>query len=309
MGDDDQTIYAWRLADVRRMLNFTHTYPAARRVVLATNYRCPPVVVRCARRLIEANRERIPKPIVPGTIDGDPPQISAVDTAQDQLAPLVDLATRAGSRSERLCFLARTRAELEPIRLALLQAGVAHACSLPWPLDARPVTALIAALSRQSPGDPPFESLRRLRRAHGWDRSTHDEALAEEELNALDVLLGWAAAEATVESFLGRVDDARRRMAAVSDAEAPVELVTVHGAKGREWETVVVLGYEEERFPNRRALVDAAEPERALEEERRLAYVAVTRARRRLMLAFDPARPSRFLAEMGLTAQPRVRRR
>jgi DNA helicase-2/ATP-dependent DNA helicase PcrA len=70
-----------------------------------------------------------------------------------------------------------------------------------------------------------------------------------------------------------------------------------------------VLGYEEERFPNRRALVDAAEPERALEEERRLAYVAVTRARRRLMLAFDPARPSRFLAEMGLTAQPRVRRR
>jgi len=75
--------------------------------------------------------------------------------------------------------------------------------------------------------------------------------------------------------------------------------VTVHGAKGREWDTVVIVGFEEERFPNRRALLGAALPERAIEEERRLAYVALTRARGRLVLAFDPARPSRFLGEMG----------
>jgi superfamily I DNA/RNA helicase len=61
---------------------------------------------------------------------------------------------------------------------------------------------------------------------------------------------------------------------------------------------------EEERFPNRRALVDAVDPARALEEERRLAYVALTRATRRLILAFDPARPSRFLEEMGLVLPP-----
>jgi DNA helicase-2/ATP-dependent DNA helicase PcrA len=76
--------------------------------------------------------------------------------------------------------------------------------------------------------------------------------------------------------------------------------VTVHGAKGREWQTVVLLGIEEERFPNRRALVGADDPARALEEERRLAYVAVTRATERLILAYDPARPSRFLGEMGV---------
>jgi DNA helicase-2/ATP-dependent DNA helicase PcrA len=87
-----------------------------------------------------------------------------------------------------------------------------------------------------------------------------------------------------------------------------VELVTVHGAKGREWQTVVVLGMEEERFPNRRALVDAADPDRAVEEERRLAYVALTRATRCLILAFDPARPSRFLVEMGLLPQGSPRR-
>jgi superfamily I DNA/RNA helicase len=61
---------------------------------------------------------------------------------------------------------------------------------------------------------------------------------------------------------------------------------------------VVVLGLEVERFPNQRSLDDAIEPARALEEERRLAYVAVTRARRGLVLAYDPERPSPFVAEL-----------
>jgi superfamily I DNA/RNA helicase len=88
-------------------------------------------------------------------------------------------------------------------------------------------------------------------------------------------------------------------MAALRVPDAPVELATVHAAKGREWETVVLLGFEEDRIPNRRSLLDADDPERAREEERRLAYVALTRATRRLVLAFDPVRPSPFLQEMG----------
>ena len=68
---------------------------------------------------------------------------------------------------------------------------------------------------------------------------------------------------------------------------------------------MVVLGLEVDRFPNRRALIDAADPVRALEEERRLAYVAVTRCREVLILAFDPERPSPFVAElMGDRAAP-----
>jgi DNA helicase-2/ATP-dependent DNA helicase PcrA len=94
-------------------------------------------------------------------------------------------------------------------------------------------------------------------------------------------------------------DAARAHLAALMRDDALVELTTVHGAKGREWETVVIVGWEEDRFPNRRALLGATDPDRALEEERRLAYVAVTRATRQLILAFDPARPSPFLAEMG----------
>jgi superfamily I DNA/RNA helicase len=62
---------------------------------------------------------------------------------------------------------------------------------------------------------------------------------------------------------------------------------------------------EVDRFPNRRAIVDALDPARALEEERRLAYVAVTRCRRNLVVAFDPDRPSPFVAEMIGSAAPR----
>jgi DNA helicase-2/ATP-dependent DNA helicase PcrA len=133
----------------------------------------------------------------------------------------------------------------------------------------------------------------------GWRRGDGDDALGDDDHAAIDALLGWASAFARLDRFLAAGDEVLARLSRLRDPTALIELVTVHGAKGREWPTVVVIGFEEERFPNRRALQGAADPERALEEERRLAYVALTRATRRLVLAFDPARPSRFLEEMG----------
>jgi superfamily I DNA/RNA helicase len=145
----------------------------------------------------------------------------------------------------------------------------------------------------------PFPALSELRTARGWRRADGDDTLGDEEHAALDALLGWSVRLRTAAELIAGYDRARGILAALTDAEAPIELVTVHGAKGREWPLVVIVGFEEERFPNRRALVDARDPRRALEEERRLAYVALTRATRRLVLAFDPVRPSRFLGEMG----------
>jgi DNA helicase-2/ATP-dependent DNA helicase PcrA len=151
--------------------------------------------------------------------------------------------------------------------------------------------------------------LLRLRAGRGWRRADADDAFGDDDHAALDALLGWAVGFSSAERFLAGYDAARERLVALRDPAAPIELVTVHGAKGREWSLVTIVGFEDERFPNRRALVDARDPERALEEERRLAYVALTRATRRLVLAFDPERPSRFLAEMGATGPPPAQRR
>jgi DNA helicase-2/ATP-dependent DNA helicase PcrA len=300
VGDDDQTIYAWRLADVRRMLGFADDYPDARRVQLATNYRCPPAVVAASRKLIATNAERFEKRIdpIPGR-RADPDAIVMVASHGPEWADrLAALAAAEGARGG-CCILARTRAELTPVGLALLRAGQPHATRVPTPLEAEPVRALLDGARRLPPSEPPFAALLRLRAMRGWRRADGDDALGDDDHAAIDALLGWAVAFPRVDRFLEAGDEVAARLARLRDPAAPIELVTVHGAKGREWPTVVVIGFEEERFPNRRALLGAADPGRAIEEERRLAYVALTRATRRLVLAFDPARPSRFLAEMG----------
>jgi superfamily I DNA/RNA helicase len=300
VGDDDQTIYAWRLADVRRILGFADLYPGAVRVQLATNYRCPPAVVTASRRLIGVNEERFEKLIAPAPErleEAGSVVMVATDGHDwpDRLAAL----TAAESAKGGCCVLARTRAELTPVALALLRAGLRHATGLATPLESEPVRAMLDAARRLPPAEAPFLALTRMRAIRGWRRGDGDDALGDDDHAAIDALLGWAAAFARLDLFLAAGERMLARLTALRDPAAPIELVTVHGAKGREWPTVIVIGFEEERFPNRRALLGAADPQRALEEERRLGYVALTRATKRLVLAFDPARPSRFLEEMG----------
>ncbi|MEO8251954.1 MAG: ATP-dependent helicase [Chloroflexota bacterium] len=301
VGDDDQTIYAWRLADVRRILGFSQLYPTTQRVQLATNYRCPWDVVAASRRLIAVNLERFEKRIDPAADRrGDEAAIVMTATAAyDWPDRLAALAAEEAAHGGGCCILARTRAELTPVALALLRAGQAHATRLSTPLEAEKVQVLLDAARRLPGGESPFPILLRLRAERGWRRGDEDDAVGDDDHAAIDALLGWAAAFPRLDRFVKAGDEMLARLTALRDPTAPIELVTVHGAKGREWPTVVVIGFEEERFPNRRALIGAADPVRALEEERRLAYVALTRATQRLVLAFDPARPSRFLEEMG----------
>jgi superfamily I DNA/RNA helicase len=302
VGDDDQTIYAWRLADVRRILTFESTYRAAQRVQLATNYRCPAPVVAASRRLIDVNAERFPKRIdwAPGAADARDSIVAVRTDVPDWPERLATLAVSATQDGGTFCFLARTRGELWPPLLALVRAGVPHTTTVPAPIQAEAVQAIVRAARAQPAEAPPFDVLLGLRAAHGWRRAGGDDALGDDEHAALDALLGWTVGFRDLGSFLAAHDTALARLERLRVPDASIELTTVHGAKGREWQSVVVLGMEEERFPNRRALLDAADAARALEEERRLGYVALTRATRQLILAFDPARPSRFLAEMGV---------
>ena len=87
-----------------------------------------------------------------------------------------------------------------------------------------------------------------------------------------------------------------------------MSLATAHSTKGAEFDHVAVVGLEEGRFPSARAVAEAEDARRAYEEERRLGYVAWTRARRSLTLSYDPQVPSPFLLEaftaeeLGLTS-------
>jgi superfamily I DNA/RNA helicase len=107
-------------------------------------------------------------------------------------------------------------------------------------------------------------------------------------------MLGWAAVRPSIAELRAAIADRRRELAALRRDDANLTLATAHGTKGLEWDHVLVLA---DGFPGRRSISDATEPERALEEERRLAYVAWTRARRSLTLLYDPQAPSPFLLE------------
>jgi superfamily I DNA/RNA helicase len=110
-------------------------------------------------------------------------------------------------------------------------------------------------------------------------------------------LLAWAAGLESPAELPDAIDRAARLDAGLHTDDARLVLATMHTTKGLEFDHVAVIGLDEGGFPSERTLSEAEDRNRALEEERRLAYVAWTRARRSLLLVFDPSAPSVFLRE------------
>jgi DNA helicase II / ATP-dependent DNA helicase PcrA len=334
VGDDDQSIYGWRLADVRRVLGLAAALPGLRRVDLEVNYRCPAPVVAAAVRLVEHNAERFekrvrPRPGAPGRL-----VLAPAATARDPASEM-RAAARAmdgwpaddGSRA----ILARTRRELLPAAALALDRGI--------PFRADGVTLLledprldgILEEAANAPGPTPL-----LVRLGGVAaaRTSRDEAVlagpaATDERSGIDhvdvhaagrapsdaldlddpgpeaatlddllaALLAWAAAYTSLAALTAAIAVARSRLAALRAADPLLTLATAHATKGLEFDHVAVIGMSEGRFPSPRSLAEGGDPTRALEEERRLAYVAWTRARRTLTLVYEPGSPSRFLEE------------
>jgi len=289
VGDDDQSIYGWRLADVRRLLGLAETsLPDLRRVDLETNYRCPAPVLARAVRLVEHNVERFAKviragPNATGSLVLAPTTADDVDRAEAVLRSWpadADGGTRA--------VLARTNRELLPVAVAALRLGGAfRAAELELPVESPRVDELLAlARTRDTPPSaPPVLALGDVRREAG-----RRDPIA-------GALLGWAAGSHSLDDLAQRIDATRSAIAELRRDDAPLSLATAHGTKGLEFDHVAVIGLDEGRFPSARSVAEAVEPERALEEERRLAYVAWTRARRTLTLVYDPGAPSQFLLE------------
>jgi superfamily I DNA/RNA helicase len=310
VGDDDQSIYGWRLADVRRVLGLAAQLPGLRRVDLEVNYRCPAVVLERAVRLVEVNRERFVKRIRPGPM----------------AAGRLVLAPDAGEETERVrrvlaawpaddgddatrAFLARTNRELLPAAAVLLERGVPfRAARIAWPLESPFLDELLASVAATDPRLPLLVRIGLVRDSLPVDEPAQngdDDVPAFTRAEVATALLAWAAAYPDPGALTAAIAERRTRLVELRRDDALVTLATAHSTKGLEFDHVAVLA---DGFPAHRSVAEAAEPERELEEERRLAYVAWTRARRSLTLVYDPLAPSRFLleaftpAELGLAA-------
>ena len=286
VGDDDQSIYGWRLADVRRVLALDALLPGLRRVDLAVNHRCPAPVVERAVRLIEHNRERFAKAIRPR--DGAPGSLVLAPDASDEPARTVRLIRSWPDDDGTRAILARTNRELQPAVLAALALGVAfRAPSVRLPIDDPGLDELLERVECETdPAAPLLVRLAAIRRA-----------VAGSDLDLMTALLLWAPPFTTLADLTAAIGAVRGRLAALRRDDATLALATAHATKGAEFDHVAVVGMEAGRFPSGRAVGEATDPDRALEEERRLAYVAWTRARRSLTLSYDPAGPSPFLRE------------
>jgi superfamily I DNA/RNA helicase len=307
VGDDDQSIYGWRLADVRRVLGLASDLAGLRRVDLAVNYRCPAPVLARAVRLVEHNRERFAKSIRPGPGASGRLILAPAPVATDPLPRLLAAWPQDGTSR---AVLARTRRELLPAVAACLAGGIAfRADGVPLPLEDARVDGLVAAAASSRSALPVAARVVAAARAGGVPppaAPTPEDPDPETTWTDAEIaaaVTGWAVRLAPDEDLAGAIARARARLAELRRPDAALTLATAHATKGLEWDLVAVLGMTEGRFPSARSLADAADPARALEEERRLAYVAWTRARRSLTLIYDPAAPSPFMLEAFDTAE------
>ena len=305
VGDDDQSIYGWRLADVRRILGLADLLPGLRRFDLETNYRCPAVVVDRADRLIRVNVERFAKRVRPRS---DAPGVIALaaDASEDDERAERVLASWP-TEAATFAFLARTNRNLHPAAVAAVRRGVPfRAADMTLIVESAHLDALLQAAagidgSQRSRDGTAAGVLPALATALGAmvrdDEPDEDPDGNPSRSAVAAALLAWAAPYPTFHALRAAVEGFREAIARLRRDDAVLDLATAHATKGLEFDHVAVVDMDDGRFPSGRALAEASDVHRAMEEERRLAYVAWTRARRTLTLVYDPAAPSSFLAE------------
>ena len=289
VGDDDQSIYGWRLADVRRVLAIGASLPGLRRVDLEVNHRCPAPVVERAVRLIGHNQERFEKVIRPRA--DAPGAVVLAPDAGDEPERTARLLRSWPDDGGTRAVLARTNRELRPVVLAAMELGLPfRAPSVELLVDDPRLDDVFERVDAETPADLPL-----LVRLGRFRSSLPAEPWVDRELAA--ALSAWAPPYCDVPTLRAAIQATRARLAELRRDDARLSLATAHSTKGAEFDHVAVVGMEEGRFPSGRAVADAEDPVRAYEEERRLGYVAWTRARRTLTLSYDPAVPSPFLLE------------
>jgi DNA helicase II / ATP-dependent DNA helicase PcrA len=326
VGDEDQTIYTFTGATSSFLTAFAARWPGAREVTLVRNYRSTPQVLALANRLLAA--EGRTKRLEATRGDGPEPQITRHASADVELTALTTgIRERLGEgiAPSEVAVLVRTNAQLAPIEEALTRAGVAYVVRGLRFYDRPEVRGAVTALRRPPALDAHGVRLlaairERWTDALGYEAGAIAEGNeAQERQASLDTLLaiveGLTRGDPHIE--LGAVlADLEARAAHEKGGSADgVNLLTLHRAKGLEWDAVFLPALEEGGLPIRQAIDD----DEALAEERRLLYVGLTRARTHLALSWAERRetrgresrrqPSRFLLDLRPRPAPGSRLR
>jgi DNA helicase-2/ATP-dependent DNA helicase PcrA len=385
VGDDDQSIYSWRGAEVGNILRFEKDFPGAAIVRLESNYRSTPQILAAASGLIAHNEGRLGKTLRPGgnAPDGDKVQVRGVWDGDEEARIVVDeieALQRAGTSLAQMAVLVRAGFQTRAFEERLITCGVPYRviggprfyerqeirdAIAYFRVIAQPADDLaferIINVPKRGLGDATLQAMHVLARRqsvplteaarqlcetdelkpkprgtvaalladfHRWRSLLDAMPAAELAATILDdsgYVAMWKAdkapeAEGRVENLKELVGSLEEfdslggfleHVALVMDNEENttterVSLMTLHGAKGLEFDCVFLPGWEEGVFPHQKALGDNGAA--GLEEERRLAYVGITRARKRVMISFAANRriynqwqssvPSRFLDEL-----------
>ena len=273
VGDARQAIYSWNGADPRFLTGFAARFPGATVVHLDDNHRSTPQVVAVANAVLDGMGGH---PLRAAGADGPMPTVTAYTTDAEEVRSVVRALRRRGGPGHwsDLAVLARTNAQLVAFEEALQAAAIPHRLrGASAFLDQPAVRDTIAGLRRR-PGTP--------LRAALPDLDAAAEESADERGADLDVLARQAREFLALDpngSVGGFVAWLTARLAREEPAVGgyAVELATFHAAKGLEWPVVFVVGLEQGLLP----IGHATTPE-ARAEERRLLYVAVSRAEREL---------------------------
>ena len=315
VGDEDQTIYSFTGASSSFLTAFADRWPGAREIALVRNYRSTPQVLALANRLL-ASEGRV-KRLEATRGDGPEPSITRHPTAEAELDALVAGVRERiadGVAASEVAILVRTNAQLAPIEEALTRAGIAYVVRGVRFYDRPEVRAAIEAIRRRPALDATGSALLAAIRERwadglGYDPDEVPEGNeARERQASLDTLLAIleqaVRTDVTTDPASLLVDlEARAAHERAGSADG-VNLLTLHRAKGLEWDAVFLPALEEGGLPIRQAMDD----EQALAEERRLLYVGLTRARSHLALSWAERRetrgretrrqPSRFLLDL-----------
>ncbi|GAA1741242.1 UvrD-helicase domain-containing protein [Microcella frigidaquae] len=311
VGDASQTIYSFAGATSDYLVRFGTAYPDARIVRLDENYRSTGPIIQLANRLMRGRPGALTLHAAgEGAERGPTPSISRhADDAAEAEAVAAAIARRIadGTAPESIAVLYRINTQSIALESALSRHGVpvqsrADSRYFDQP-EVRQAIMLLRGASISITDEPLFKSVSDVLRGVGWRQDPPAGGGAErarwEALNALLTLAEEAPAGTTLPDFVRELQ--RRQEQKHAPTRSAVTLSTIHAAKGLEWDVVHLVGLGEGQLP-----IVFAQGLEAIDEERRLLYVGITRARRELALSWAqrpaPTRaeraPSRFLDEL-----------